>query len=130
MTTATTTTTIDPAEAKLRAELACISARGKRRAAAAAKDEKWRFAILHQLEALSLRKLLNVPGGVQTRYRVATGKDSRLNDAPGTLTEIRRTRGTVLFMVDGQEQRWDFPLSDLKPATEPQGWEISLGGGR
>ena len=72
----------------------------------------------HRLQLLAL---VNVPGGVQARFRLPAGaRGAELNDQKGTLLQIRRSRATVVF----SGEKWRIPLNDVLPVGETQGMTI------
>lgn len=73
-----------------------------------------------------IRGLCGVTNGVRRRYRDAHHMPE-LNDALGTITEVRRTRCTVVYeLPDGTETTVDAPLDGLLPAGQPQGEFVSV----
>jgi hypothetical protein len=70
-----------------------------------------------KLHRSSVVEKLNVPDGVRTRYRNRC-RDKRLDEAMGTVTNVRRTRATVCF---GSLGKWNFPIGDLIPVEKQQG---------
>ena len=116
----TTIDNVGQAIQELRAEEKRLHERGRRRRDAAERDNKRLDEIRQRLLRFELMKLVNEPDAVKIRYRYAQGdRCSYLNDLAGTLTEVRRTRGTVKF----NGESWNIPLSGLVPANEQQGWQ-------
>ena len=75
------------------------------------------FAIERQLHRAKVAALIGQR--VKVRYRRNGHPD--LNDAVGTLTEVRRTRCTVDF---GDLGRWTMPIDDVAEVGCEQGTEI------
>lgn len=106
----------------LLAEQKQISAREKRRRKSAEKDSQRWFRIQHEILRLKTAELLNKPDAVQLASRRCEGsKCCHLNDLYGTLTDVRRTRCTVVF---SNGESWTFPLDSIRPADDSQGFEI------
>jgi hypothetical protein len=76
---------------------------------------------------IQLEPLLNVPDAVQLAFRLpAAQKHAWLNDAKGTLIQLRLTRADVKF--NGKE--FSVPICDLQTAGETQGYTVAFGSGR
>ena len=78
-------------------------------------SDRW-HRIDDELRRLRCLELLNVAGGVVLRDRQPAGSRwAKLNDAAGTLIDVRRTRATVDF---GELGMVTTPLDNLLPAAE------------
>ena len=99
---------------KLKAELDRLHKRAQKRRAEQEADQKRERVIKTAIDRNKVAELLNVPDGVTVRYRQSSGRAAGLNDATGTVLEVRRTRCTVLF----GDTKWSFPMENLLPATE------------
>jgi hypothetical protein len=105
----------DKSEA-LQAEIQRIRERIARRHQQNRADDERRRAIEAELHAISIRKLVAVPGGVISRSRYPAGhKASILNGLTGTALDVRRTKATVDF---GEAGRWTIPIAHLLPASK------------
>jgi hypothetical protein len=93
----------------------------------AAKDQRRVDTIQAELRRLDFLELVGKPGAVKIRYRFPNGdRCAHLNDKPGTVLAVRRTRATVDF---GDAGRWNWCLGDLLPLDKPQGEVLNLGDG-
>ncbi|MEI8375447.1 MAG: hypothetical protein WCJ35_21720 [Planctomycetota bacterium] len=111
----------------LQLELEQIRSRQKRRREANEKDSQRWHHIQDELLRLKTAELLNKPNGVQVAIRRCQGhKCYPLNDLYGTLTNIRRTRCTVVF---SNGQSWNMMLESIRPADNLQGCELNFSGG-
>jgi hypothetical protein len=73
-----------------------------------------------------LSPLIGIQSGVQVSFtRPPDDPQAWMNDAKGTLLDIRRTRGTVDY---GERGEWDIPLDQIAPVGEPQGFTLQLFG--
>ena len=114
--------------AKLKAELEKIHERRKQRSQKERADSERGFAIDRELHRLRLNALVGLEAGVMLRFRhPATDRCANLNDARGTLLDVRRTRATVDFGAHG---RWNMKADSLIPSSEStlQGMLVVLGG--
>jgi hypothetical protein len=106
---------------RLELETAAIIKRRKRRAAQYQAEEKRMDAIRHERHRLQLAVLLGVPDAVRVRFRVrSTDRWAWLNDQPGTIRAIRRTRCLVVFA----DKEVDIALEALNPADDLQGYHF------
>lgn len=107
------------AKSRLLAEKKRLETAIKRREAASKRDRQRLFRIDDELHILGLTDLLNIPNAVRIAHRRNEGaRGARLNDLSGMLTEIRRTRGTVVF---SNGEPWDLPLDEIRSVDKPQG---------
>ena len=107
---------IQQERARLDAEKTAIDRRGEKRHQAAERDSKRRQQINEALLRLDCLALLNVAGGVVVRHREPAGtRWAVLNDATGTMKEVRRTRGLVDFGTHGDVL---ISLDGLLPAKQ------------
>jgi len=111
-----------PALAKIKAEIKAINKRMARRDAANKADRKKRNQAYQRLDRERLRLLIGQEDGVRLR-NPAPGVSS-----VGTLTEVRRTRTTVVLATpDGAREEWDIPIENLAPVGDPRYTEIGIG---
>lgn len=114
---------IDKQIAQLEAESNQLEKRIQKRRKQNTVDGERRHTIHRQISRLKIAKLVNAPDAVKFNYRVPFGcRGYELNDALGTVVEVRRSRATVLFLG----KRWNIPLDDLIPADGQQGMFIPL----
>ena len=81
-----------------------------------------------ELHVAKLDEMINVPGGVKFCYaQHHDPKIQALIGVPGTLLQIRRTRGTVDFAGE----TWNVVLGNIVPVTEvADSFTLTFGGGR
>ena len=66
---------------------------------------------------VEFQRLQGLPNAVKlARPYPLSSNAARLTDRLGTVVEVRRTRCTVDFGEDGQQENWDIPLNHLVPA--------------
>ena len=107
---------IQQERARLDAEKTAIDRRREKRHQDAERDTKRRQQINEALLRLDCLALLNVAGGVVVRHREPAGtRWAVLNDATGTMKEVRRTRGLVDFGTHGDVL---ISLDGLLPAKQ------------
>jgi hypothetical protein len=87
-------------------------------------DKKAGRKVVQKLHRLSVIEALHVVDGVRLAYR-GWAKDKRLDDALGTVIEVKRTRCVVDF---GSLGKWRFPIEDVLPVAsgEEQGFRSWL----
>lgn len=107
---------LDNERKQLETEKAAIERRGEKRKREAERDGERRRQIDAALLRLDCIALLNIAEGVVVRHREPAGSRwAILNDSPGTLKEVRRTRGLVDFGTHGEVL---IPLHGLLPAEK------------
>jgi len=103
---------------KLEAERAAIERRLANREAANRKDRGRQYTIDETLHRLRLKALIDVADGVQLRNDWSIDADdplAPLNEAMGTMIDVRRTNGTIDF---GEHGTHNLPLQSVIPATD------------
>ena len=106
---------------KIKAEIAKVEAGIKRRENINRQERARSFDLGRKLHKLIIVELAGIENAVRIRFRYRTGHTyESLNDVLGTITEVRRTLASVRF--DGEV--WDWPISDLAPAGNEQGFVI------
>lgn len=111
---------------QLEAEQSAIRARQKRRKAA----EECDWKRLREIERLIHRERIAALVGIQGAVKVACRKrqghpEAFLNDARGTVLEVRRTLAQVQWDTpcprDGYNGQWQWHIDALMPAEQCQG---------
>lgn len=105
--------------ADLRKQLAKAEVAKKRHDQQAREAQQRIFAIERAIHAEEIRSIV----GQQVKRRYRGSSNPQLNDAIGTLIEVRRTRCTVDFGTHG---KWEFLISDILPLDQPQGRELGV----
>ena len=73
-------------------------------------------SVMDAIHFEEMRALMSLPDAVKYRF-----SDSPLGSDMGTITEIKRTRATVIC----RGKSWNVPICDLIPAGDPQGFTVS-----
>ena len=97
----------------------------RERRAANERDQQSIFALYRQQHKENLTELVGKANAVRLRHRYQTGDQcAKLNDLSGTLTEIRKTRCSVMFK---NGELWNLLLDEVAPMTQEQGFQIGFG---
>lgn len=109
---------------ELEAENKKLDARCKKLREERDKISERQSKIRDELHHLSILELVGKPNGVKPRYRYSTDeRQAVLNDATGTVLEVRRTRALVDFGAAG---KWNMYIVDLATIDAEQGMFFNL----